>query len=466
MKKKTYHIITIGCQMNYADSERMASALEKQGLKRTDDKYGADLVIVNTCGVRQSAENRIYGLIPKIKKENPRAKIILTGCLAERKDVKRRLKEYVDEWMPINGIMNYELRIMDKMPKGNVKRESKDYLKIKPKYESKFSAFVPIGNGCDNFCSYCVVPYARGREVYRPAKDILDEVKNLVKRGYKEIVLIAQNVNSYKSEKPPLNLPLSKGENVPLLTKEGRKGRLDFADLLKAVNNIKGDFWLRFLTSHPKDMSLKLIKAMAASEKVCPQVYLPVQAGDDEILKKMNRHYTASKYVKLVNKVRKQLNPPNPPLLKGAIWQAPVAITTDLIVGFPGETKKQFNNSLKLFKKIKFDMAYISEYSPRPGTAAFKLTDDVSCQEKKNRKNQLDKILRLTALANNKKYIGKTVRVLIESETKAGEWFGKTATGKDVKILAESSVCQTGDFINVKITGAKEFCLAGVLMNK
>lgn len=214
-----YHIITIGCQMNKSDSERLAGRLEKMGYKRSDNKYQADLVVVNTCGVRQMAEDRIYGLIPGIKKANKKTKIILTGCLAERKDVKRRLEDYVDVWLPIGQMTNDKFLMKKIPPTSFVKGEQgDDYLKIKPKYQSKFSAYVPIGNGCDNFCSYCVVPYARGKEVYRPAENILAEVKNLVKKNYKEVTLIAQNVNSYKS------------------------GKIDFADLLKLVNNIKGDF--------------------------------------------------------------------------------------------------------------------------------------------------------------------------------------------------------------------------------
>jgi len=418
----TYHIITIGCQMNYADSERLASRLEQNSYKKIDDKYAAGLVIVNTCGVRQSAENRIYGLIPKIKKANPKVKIILTGCLAERKDVKRRLRDYVDIWLPIGQMTNDKFPMTNQYQISNIKCQD-DYLEIKPNYESKFSAPLPIGNGCDNFCSYCVVPYARGREIYRPAENIVAEVKNLVAHGYKEIILIAQNVNSYKS------------------------GKMDFFDLLMAVNDIRGDFWIRFLTSHPKDMSRKLIKVMAGCKKVCRQIYLPVQAGDNGILKAMNRKYTVKDYRQLIKIIRRVMPDIN--------------ITTDLIVGFPNETRKQFNNSVKLFRQVGFDMAYISEYSPRPGTAAFKLVDNVSPAEKTRRKNQLDKILRQTALANNKKYIGKTVRVLMENQTKVGKWFGKTATGKDIRFSAKSSICRAGNFVKVKVTGAKEFCLAG-----
>jgi len=328
MKNKTYHIITIGCQMNKSDSERVARVLEKQGYKQTGNKYRSDLVVINTCGIRQSAEDKVYGLVPRIKKENPKAKIILTGCLVARVDVKRRLKEYVDVWLPINQIAD-------------------DYLKIKPKYNSEFSVFVPIGNGCNNFCSYCVVPYARGRETYRPVKDILAEVRGLVRKGYKEITLIAQNVNSYKL------------------------GKVDFADLLKKVNDIPGDFKIRFATSHPKDMSDKLIKTIASSKKVLKEIHLPAQSGDNQILKKMNRKYTVGHYKKIINKILK--------LMPGA------KVSTDIIVGFPGETKNQFNNTVKLFKDIKFSQAYVARYSPRPGTAAYKLVDSVTPMEKKRR---------------------------------------------------------------------------------
>ena len=400
--------------MNKSDSERIASLLEKQGHKKTDKKYQSDLVVVNTCGIRQMAEDRIYGLIPAIKKANKKTKIILTGCLVNRKDVKNRLKKYVDVWKPINEITN------SKCPN--------DYLKIEPKYESKFSAYVPIGNGCNNFCSYCVVPYARGREVCRPAKEILAEVKKLVKNDYKEIVLIAQNVNSYKS------------------------GKIDFADLLKMVDEIKGDFWIRFITSHPKDMSDKLIKVIAGSKKVCRHIHLPIQAGDDKILALMNRKYTVAHYKNLIKKIRKAM--------------PDSSITTDIIIGFPGETKKQSNNTARLMKETKFDLAYVVRYSPRPGTASFKLTDNVSLSEKKVRENKLTRILSSTALANNKKYLDKNVKLLVEGKGKLGEWFGKTATEKNVKFIAKNNKDNLiGKFVDVKIIKAKDFGLEGEIIN-
>ena len=439
--------------MNKSDSERIAGRLENFGYKRSDNKYQADLVIVNTCGVRQTAEDRIYGLIPEIKKQNKKVKIIVTGCLVYRKDVRHRLGKYVDAWLSINKIFNFQFSIFNEFSNQNFQTNAKcknDYLKIKPIYESKFSAFVPIGNGCNNFCSYCVVPYARGIEVYRSTKDILEEVKNLIKQGYKEIILIAQNVNSYKSK--------SRIKNE--LKANKRELDIDFSDLLKMIDNIKGDFWIRFLTSHPKDMSDKLIKTIASCEKVCHHIHLPAQTGDDGVLKKMNRKYTAANYIKLVEKIRNFLNY-KLQITNYELWKSPVSITTDIIVGFPGETKKQFNNSVKLLRKVKFDMAYISCYSPRLGTLAFKLIDNVSQKEKKDRENKLQNILRKTALANNKKYIGKIVKVLAENKGNAEEWFGKTFTGKNVKFLAKDLKFQAGDFVQVKIIKAKNFCLEG-----
>ena len=424
--------------MNKSDSERMAGRLAELGYRQSLNKYRADLVVINTCGVRQTAEDRIYGLVPKIKKENPNVKIVLTGCLVGREDVKRRLKEYVDVWLPISQISNSQFPISKIPPAPFIKgEECDDYLKIKPKYISSFSAFVPIGNGCNNFCSYCVVPYARGREVYRPVKDILAEVRGLVKKGYKEIILIAQNVNSYRSLTPP-SPPLSRGEKI------------DFADLLKMVNDIPGDFWIRFLTSHPKDMSDELIKTVAGCEKVCHQVHLPIQAGDDAVLKAMNRKYTVERYAELIKKVRQAM--------------PDASITTDIIVGFPGETRKQFNNTAKLMRQVKFDMAYIARYSVRPGTAAAKLKDDVSKTEKKRREQELMKILRKTALENNKKYLGKIVEALVEGRNGRGELFGRTETAKSVKILT-GDFRLVGKFIYVKILQVKDFGMEGVLMN-
>ena len=322
-----YWIITYGCQMNKSDSERIASILKKQGYLPALKEAEADLILINVCSVRQSAVNRVYA---KVNKYFKKKKIILTGCVL--KEDKNKLKNKVSEfWHP-----DY-------------------YFECLPIHQSKFQAFLPIMTGCNNFCAYCVVPYTRGREKSRPAKEIIREIKSLVKKDYKEVILLGQNVNSYKDK------------------------NVNFPKLLKKINNIKGNFKINFITSHPKDMSDELIETMAKCQKLIKEIHLPVQSGDNEILKKMNRHYTASHYKKLIRKIKQKI-----PGIK---------ISTDIIVGFPGETKKQFQNTVKLAKEIKFEKAYVSKYSPRPGTLAFKLKDNVSPQDKKTRWQILEKLI-------------------------------------------------------------------------
>jgi tRNA-2-methylthio-N6-dimethylallyladenosine synthase len=288
------------------------------------------------------------------------------------------------------------------------------------------------------------VPYARGHEVYRPVQEILSEVKDLVKKGYKEITLIAQNVNSYQSMVHEI-------KSKKTLKDKSAPSAVNFAQLLDAINNIPGKFWIRFATSHPKDMSDELIKVISESKKICEHVHLPAQAGDNEILKNMNRKYTREHYLKLIKKIKKIK-------LDGL----PVAITTDIIVGFPGETKKQFNNTLKLFREAKFDMAYVAQFSPRPGTGAATMIDNVPRAEKKRREEALMKVLRKTALENNKKYIGQTVEVLIEGKSKKGDWTGKTRSGKKIEVSGKAVI---GEFAEVKVLGAVEFGLSGVVGN-
>ena len=322
-----YWIITYGCQMNKSDSERIASILKKQGYLPALKEAEADLILINVCSVRQSAVNRVYA---KVNKYFKKKKIILTGCVL--KEDKNKLKNKVSEfWHP-----DY-------------------YFECLPIHQSKFQAFLPIMTGCNNFCAYCVVPYTRGREKSRPAKEIIREIKSLVKKDYKEVILLGQNVNSYKDK------------------------NVNFPKLLKKINNIKGNFKINFITSHPKDMSDELIETMAKCQKLIKEIHLPVQSGDNEILKKMNRHYTASHYKKLIKKIKQKI-----PGIK---------ISTDIIVGFPGETKKQFQNTVKLAKEIKFEKAYIAKYSPRPGTLAFKLRNNVSPQDKKTRWQILEKLI-------------------------------------------------------------------------
>ena len=430
-----YHIITIGCQMNKADSERIASFLDAHGYQAKDSWLGVDLVILTTCGVRQSAEDRVYGLVNRIRQSNPGAALVITGCLANRADVHRRLRGRVDLFMPINELPNLFVLLKNCRQELTLSSEEvrklsgEKYLTITPKYQSQFTAYLPIGNGCNNFCSYCVVPYARGREVYRPATDIMREAKALVKRGYKEIVLIAQNVNSYRS------------------------GTVDFPKLLQRLSLLPGDFWLRFSSSHPKDLSAELIKVLASSDKICHHLHVAVQSGDDEILRAMNRNYTAAHFSALIKKIRKA--------------KPGVAITTDVIVGFPGETKKQFQNSVKLFKDLQFDMAYTAQYSPRPGTASWKMEDNVPRAEKRQREQILTEILRKSGQKANKAYLKKEIKVLAEGRNKKNKYYGKSSSFKTILFNAPTDLKPEeiiGNFVTVKIQKIQDFGLEGVLI--
>ncbi len=424
--------------MNKSDSERLAFYLENLGLVEATESSRADLFVLNTCGVRQKAEDRIYGLIPKVKKKNKKVKVVLTGCLSSRKDIRERLEDKVDIWLSIADLPQLDKKLEEFFPqiradKGDREAREKDYLKITPKFRSDFSAFVPIGNGCNNFCSYCVVPFARGREIYRPAHDIFKEVEILVQKGFKEIVLIAQNVNSYLSP--------------------GSSDNIDFPGLLEGLNSISGDFWIRFSTSHPKDMSQELIDVIARGEKICKHIHLPAQAGDDQVLARMNRKYSIQEYQDLVRSIRAKI--------------PEMSLTTDIIVGFPGETKKQFENSVNLFKELRFDMAYISQFSPRPGTRAFDMKDDVAPKEKKRREDRLAKILAETSLNNNRKYLNKKFKVLVEGRAKSGDYFARTGSNKNVKIIDEGNF--SGDLIGsfqlVEIVDIQNFGLKGKIKN-
>ena len=316
--------------MNKADSERLAAGLEKRGYKPAANAKEADLIVVNMCSVRQSAVDRIFGMPMKLK--GIRAKKVLTGCILKRDE--KKFEEMFDEiW------------------------DNQDLAEIAPKCQDKLLGHVPISNGCNNFCAYCVVPFTRGHLICRSHQRILKEAHRLIKDGAKEIWLLGQNVNDYLS-------PDDKSIN--------------FAKLLKMVSELPGDFSVRFTSPHPKNFTTELIETMACSPKIAKYLNLPVQSGDNTILKKMGRNYTVKQYQDLIAKIRKKMPGVN--------------LSTDAIVGFPGETKQQFENTVKLFRKIGFDIAYVSKYSPRAGTAAFRMKDDISREEKKRRKKILSKL--------------------------------------------------------------------------
>jgi len=348
MNKRTYFIKTFGCQANLADSEKIDSYLLSAGLTPIKEYKKASWVIINSCSVRQSAENRVYGLInnlQKLKVENLELKVILTGCMLYHpiKYLKKRLP----------GV-DYFVRTPD-WPKfieahfDTLKYRSRNIVSVS---EYKGYALVPIMEGCNNFCSYCVVPYARGREQSRPMKEVINKVKDLIKKGHYRVLLLGQNVNSYDFT--------------------------SFATLLVELNRIKELKKIAFLSSNPWDLTDDIIEAMALP-KVARHLHLPVQSGDKEILRRMNRKYTPLQYIELVNKIRKKI--------------PDIKISTDIIVGFPGETKKQFQYTIDLCQKIGFCKAFINKYSPRPGTAAYKMEDDIPIAEKKRRWRILDNLI-------------------------------------------------------------------------
>jgi len=355
MKNKRYFIITFGCQANEADSEKIAASLHKKNYRLATKKEKADLIVINTCSVRRAAEDKVLGAVRNLEKIKKRKKIIITGCILyhDKEWLKTEFPESI-KFIPLKKLIDN---------------------KINPRRKSKKHAWIPIIEGCNNFCSYCVVPFSRGREKSRPVEEILCEVENIVKKGVKEITLLGQNVNSYHKDSE------LKTENQ-LLQKEIRNLKKqynnNFAILLGLLNKIDGLKKIKFFTSNPCDLSDGIIKSLKLP-KMGRYLHLPVQSGDNEILKKMNRKYTAEQYLRLVTKIKKEI--------------PDIEIGTDIIVGFPGETKKQFQNTVKLCKKAGFCLAYIAKYSSRPGTAAYGLGDDVPFAEKKRRRQILNNLI-------------------------------------------------------------------------
>ena len=466
--------------MNHSDSERIASILEAVKYEKVLLEDKADLIVINMCSVRKSAVDRVAGNFKrykKYKKKNPNLKIVLTGCVVESD--RERFEKLFDLVIDIKEIEQLSDRLFNEqadLPDKQAQNDDNSYFNIKPNYQNNFSAYVPIMTGCNNFCSYCVVPYTRGREYSRPVKEVLNETTELVENGYKEIILLGQNVNSYKSQTtnkfkiPSQRLVSSQGEQQRLGRKNSKhipypmsqipdSKTINFPMLLKLINDISGNFWIRFLTSHPKDITEDLIRSVAECEKVTPYIHLALQSGDDEILKKMNRKYTSEHFLNLVKIIRKYI--PN------------VAITTDVIIGFPTETEKQFQKTAEVMKKAKFDMVYINKYSPRVGTVSAKLEDSVSWKEKKRRENILTEILKETALENNQKYIGKVIEILID-KIDGNLIYGKTKSFKSVKIeflqsggqvrtISHESRIKKGKFAKVKITKVNAWGLKGII---
>ena len=421
---KQYYIWTVGCQMNKADSDQVANYLRRAGFRQAETAEEADLVLLNSCVVREHAEVKVVNRLNSLKvlkKSRPDITIALTGCMVDSRidDLKRRFP-WVDlffrpqQWEVLSGWG--ESRGLPGMDQGE------DSVPHNP----PVSAYVPIMHGCDSFCSYCVVPYRRGKARSRDLDEIRCQVQKLVQRGTKEVVLLGQIVDAF-------------GHDLP--------SKPDLADLLTAVNGIEGLLRIRFLTSHPNYMSHKLIRAVADLNKVCEHISLPIQAGDNGVLEAMKRGYTTEEYGELVEHIRRIV--PN------------VALSTDVIVGFPGETAEQFASTMDVLRQTRFDKVHIAAYSPRPETSATKnLRDDISFEEKETRRAQVEAMQNIIAAEINAGFLGRTVEVLVEDQ-KRGKWYGRTRGDKLVFFVGRAGMI--GQLASVRIEKTSAFALQGTL---
>lgn len=435
-EQKKYHIITYGCQMNLHESEKMAGILSRKGYVATDDKTQADIILFNTCCIRENAENHAFGNIgelKKLKKDKPSLLIAVGGCMTQetgKAQIIRQKFPFVDI---IFGNLNLEElgELIDKKSAQKKKivalREREgEVIEYDPPLRNSYpNAWVNIMYGCNNFCSYCIVPYVRGRERSRKPEHILAECEQLVKEGYREITLLGQNVNSYGSDG---------STDMP------------FYELLEKVAQIEGDFRVRFMTSHPKDFTEELVKVIKNNRKICHLIHLPVQSGNDRVLKEMNRRYTAGEYLNKVKMLRSYL--------------PDAEITSDLIVGFPGETDEEFEDTLTLAKEVNFASAFTFVYSKRTGTKAAQMPNQIPEEVQKQRIMRLVELINALTREKSAKYVGKEVEILCEDyDEKKNVYFGRDEYGRMGYFTAEQNCI--GKFVTLKIDRANGVSLYG-----
>lgn len=439
-KRKSYKITTLGCQMNAKDSEKLKGILEKVGYEEADEEKDADLVVYNTCTVRENAELKVYGrlgFLKSYKKKNPNFKIVLCGCMMQQPDVIETLRKsyrHVDVVMGTHNLYKFaellKTNIETDQQVIDIWKEHGEIVEDLPSIRKhKFKASVNIMFGCNNFCTYCIVPYVRGRERSRTPQDILEEVTALAADGVKEITLLGQNVNSY-------------GKNLETPT--------SFTELLKMLENVEGLERIRFMTSHPKDISDELIEWFGESKKLCSHLHLPVQSGSSDLLKKMNRHYDKDQYMTIVDKIKKV--------------RPDIAITTDLIVGFPGESDEDQQETLDVVRKVEYTSAFTFIYSKRTGTPAAKMENQVDEVVVKERFNELLGTLDDIIARNNADKVGQVLEVLVEEKNKKeGLVTGRTDTNHLVHLKGTEELI--GQIVPVKITGSKTYYLIGEVTN-
>ena len=430
----TAYVETYGCQQNEADSEQLRGMLEAAGYGLTDSAEGADAVIFNTCAIREHAEQRVFGNVGALvhtKRRHPRQKIFLCGCMMGQPAVVERVKNsypYVDAVFSTHHLWEFPsllLRVLTGKKRVFSVEDSAGSIAegIPVVRTNTLKAWVSIMYGCNNFCSYCIVPYVRGRERSRRPQDVLDECRALIAQGYKEITLLGQNVNSYGRD-------LDCG--------------MDFADLLAAVAELDGEFRLRFMTSHPKDASRKLFDTIAKYDKICKQFHLPFQSGNDRVLHAMNRRYTAAQYLELVD--------------YGRSLMPELVLTSDVIVGFPGETEAEFEDTLKLIERVRYDALFTFLFSPRAGTPAASMDDPTPRAEKNQRFDRLCALQNRISEEKHREHIGKTLRVLVDGRD-GDKLTARTDGGRLVRLDGGDELI--GQFLNVTVTGSTTWSLVG-----
>ena len=445
-KNLKYYIMTMGCQLNENDSEKLCGMLEKMNDTKTENMKEADLVLFNTCCVRENAEEKLFGKVGEVKKQKEEKGTIIAigGCMMQEEHIIKKLKEsypYVD--------IIFGTHTLHKFPEDLYKvleenRKIRDILDIDGEVieglpisrNDKVSASVTIMNGCNNFCTYCIVPYVRGRERSRNPKDIIEEIRDLAKQGYKEVTLLGQNVNSY--------LRVEREKEIEF---EEYEGVNSFATLLRAVNKIDGIDRIRFISPHPKDFTDDVIEAIRDCDKVCKLVHLPLQSGSTEVLRRMNRKYTKEQYLSLVEKMRDKI--PN------------VRFTTDIIVGFPGETTEEFEDTLDVVRKVKFEQVFMFIYSRRVGTPADKMEDQIPEEIKHKNFNKLKALVESQIAENNKKYIGTVQKIFVEGTSKNNEEMLTGRTDSNKVVVFEGDKSLIGKMIDVKIVSEHMWYLKG-----
>ena len=436
---RTYHIITYGCQMNEHDSENIAGLLEAMGYGYTDDPYKADVTVINTCSVRENADKRFFGTLgqfKKVRKNNPDFVLAVCGCMPQQprvvEEINRRFS-WVDIVFGTQNIAQFPELLEERLKTGRRMRaviaNNPDISEegMKPVRMHRHKALVNITYGCNNFCTYCIVPYTRGREKSRMLSEVCNEIRSLADDGVIEVMLLGQNVDSYRDA-----------------------GGHSFADLIKAVNDIDGIERIRFMTSHPKDISDDMIECFTSCDKLCHNIHLPVQSGSDRILKRMNRHYDRESYLKTVDKLRKA---------------APdITISTDIIVGFPGETEEDFEETLDIARRVRYDSAFTFIYSPREGTPAARFTDQIPDEVCHERFDRLVDVLNSISLEKNQAYKGQICEVIAEGLSRSDDnvLAGRTDGFKLVNFTSDRSPEQLmGRRVKVEITECKTFSLEG-----